>query len=1000
MSCARTKPSLGLGPRIASWTNPIMVGSLQRSFQHWLRDPRRLSWMLAVILGWVWSTAAEPPGSVSAYNVVWDTPSENDSGSMPLGNGEVGLNAWVEPNGDLCLYLSRTDSWGDNGRLLKIGKVRFQLDPAPKLPMRPFSQTLSLADGTVVVRFGEGDEATVLRLWVDANHPAVRLEVHTVREAVVVASIELWRNKPEVLPVIEISDVQFDLAIPGSQTAPTVVEPDHVLEGLTGRIGWYHYNAKSVGPAITARIQGVADFERPDPLLGRTFGALITAEGAERESDLRLRSPAGTRHLFQIHVTAQHPSTPDQWLGDVEERAVALDKTPFTEVRKAHEDWWREFWGRSWIDVTSAGTGRDTDAFDVSRAYALQRFINACGGRGRYPIKFNGAIFTVSNPGSPGNADYRRWGPGYWWQNTRLPYFSMSASGDFDLMQPLFNLYGRELMPLFRHRTRKHVGHEGVYIPETIYFWGDLFSVSYGWTPYEQRADKLQDGPWHKWEWVSGPELVLLMLEYYEHTLDEPFLNETLLPTAREILVFFDQQYGLDDQGKLLMHPAQALETWWDCTNPMPELSGLHALTERLLALPESLTPADQRAFWISLRAKLPGLPTRVVDGKRMLAPARSYANKQNAENPELYAVFPFRLIGVGRPDLDLGLEAFNHRLDVGNYGWRQDDIFMAYLGLANPARDYLVERARTKHVNSRFPAFWGPNFDWVPDQTHGGVLLKTLQSMLLQTDGRKILLLPAWPADWNASFKLHAPFRTVLKGVIRDGKLTELEVTPPERRRDVIVQGQGLPDRLGLGAVSTNVLAGSTVSVPLTLRAPLGLTELTFRVVPESDRLVNPRFRAVGKPGTDSSVTQLDSGAYEVHVSSLQGTWPSGNSALGALEFDSLPGARSDASHWRLSDLSGIAAGTAVAAEPTPQRYSLVVVGRNPLLLPDPGTTGIVVFGQPNQTYFLDQRPMLGVEHPWTEALSIEFGGDSFRRIEGLLRRDPSGFYRVRSPQ
>jgi hypothetical protein len=59
---------------------------------------------------------------------------------------------------------------------------------------------------------------------------------------------------------------------------------------------------------------------------------------------------------------------------------------------------------------------------------------------------------------------------------------------------------------------------------------------------------------------------------------------------------------------------------------------------------------------------------------------------------------------------------------------------------------------------------------------------------MLLQTDGRRIFLLPAWPKDWNADFKLHAPRQTVLEGQVRDGKLTELEVTPADRRQDIVL--------------------------------------------------------------------------------------------------------------------------------------------------------------------------------------------------------------------
>jgi hypothetical protein len=68
---------------------------------------------------------------------------------------------------------------------------------------------------------------------------------------------------------------------------------------------------------------------------------------------------------------------------------------------------------------------------------------------------------------------------------------------------------------------------------------------------------------------------------------------------------------------------------------------------------------------------------------------------------------------------------------------------------------------------------------------------MKEFQSMLLQTDGRQIFLLPAWPKDWDVEFRLHAPQRTVVEGTYRNGKLTSLHVTPESRRRDVTVVGK-----------------------------------------------------------------------------------------------------------------------------------------------------------------------------------------------------------------
>ena len=93
--------------------------------------------------------------------------------------------------------------------------------------------------------------------------------------------------------------------------------------------------------------------------------------------------------------------------------------------------------------------------------------------------------------------------------------------------------------------------------------------------------------------------------------------------------------------------------------------------------------------------------------------------------------------------------------------GWTQDPIQAAYLGLTDVARAYTTTNFSTWHGGSRFPAFWGPNFDWIPDQDHGSVALIALQTMLLQSEDRKFLLLPAWPKNWLVDFKLHSPLQT-----------------------------------------------------------------------------------------------------------------------------------------------------------------------------------------------------------------------------------------------
>ena len=353
--------------------------------------------------------AADVPAAHEPAPVVWDSPSDDARGSMPLGNGDIALNAWVEPSGDLLFYIGKSDSWEDNSRLAKVGLVRVRLAPALLVPGAAFRQELSPARGEMVVTVtrprpdgGQNRHKTTVRVWVDANHPVAHVAIASDAPVAASASFELWRTSPYTLPTIESTDVNLDRS-------------------------------------------------RPD-----------------------------------------------------------------------------------------------------------------------------------------------------------------------------------------------------------------------------QR---------------------------------------------------------------------------WNTTNPMPEVAGLHAVVARLLALPRTLLPDRDRAYLQGFHARVPALPTREADGVRMLAAAERFESKKNVENPELYTVFPFRLVSFEKPNAALGREALVRRTDRGPWGWRHEDVFMAYLGLADDARAYLVQRARSvanpqlrpETVRMRFPAFWGPNYDWIPDQCHGGVLMTALQAMLMQSEGDKI---------------------------------------------------------------------------------------------------------------------------------------------------------------------------------------------------------------------------------------------------------------------
>ena len=713
------------------------------------------------------------------HNVIWSTPSADSTGSMPLGNGDIALNAWVEPSGDLLFYIAKTDTWGEFGQLYKVGRIRVSLrvNDVPLFPGANFCWTLKLENGAILVQTDRGEA----KLWVDANQPAIHLLARGPAGLRGTVKLEIWRTAQRELAENEKHGLHM------GSPYPVFHEADHLFDAGNDELAWCHHNRTSSW-ANNLAMQGLEALIRDedDPLMHRTFGGVIRGKNLIRTTSDTLSSKRPSSSFsFTVTVLTKQSKTPRDWLvaarGLSHEVPVVADESAWN----AHLKWWGGFWERSWINMDGSEAARK-----VSTGYTLQRFMNGCAGRGAFPIKFNGSLFTVDwrYPGENHDADYRRWGPGYWHQNTRLPYWSMLHAGDFEMMKPLFEMYLKGL-PLARERCRKFCGHEGAFFLETMYFWGAYLEDNYGWSGQREKTlpGHLSQNQYIRHHNSSSLEVVHHALTYYRFTGDVDFLRRTALPLAEAVLDYYDLHYHRHG-GKLHIFPAQAIEQWWDVENPLPEIAGLTACLNGLLALPESLLPAARISQWRRLRTEIPPLPSRSLENQTLFAAADIIRGGPcNSENPELYEVFPYRLCGLLSEDLDQGVRTFWRRTYTHDEGWAQDGIQAALLGLTEEARKSVVRRFSTPSAYARFPAFWGPNFDWIPDQDHGGTAMHALQMMVLQASGDSLLPLPAWPMDWDVDFKLHAPGNTVVEGKFVNRKTEQMKVTPGSRKKDIV---------------------------------------------------------------------------------------------------------------------------------------------------------------------------------------------------------------------
>jgi hypothetical protein len=757
---------------------------------------------LAFCAGLITKAAADDPAArLDACNVVWDSLGKNHKDSMPIGNGDMGLNVWTEQNGDLVFLIGKDDAWTENAQLVKLGRIRVKLSPNPFVNAKGFRQELNLRKGEIQISDAAGDKMTV---WVAANRPAAHVEVQTKTPTVMQAAVELWRSQPR--ETLENSRELFGVGVfrewNGITGGKNTVDPDTIFPAQTNEITWCHRNGRSLYPLVFEN-QHLASLlpKYPDPLLHRTFGACLQGPGLVSLDNQTLKSgQPSTNHRLDLIVLTQQTGTLEQWQQALDKLATATEAVKLEKARQETLAWWKQFWQRSWIEVSGS-----PDAQMVTQGYALQRWMNACAGRGPVPIKYNGSIFTVGQEPPPGkpydpakgeqNADYRNWGGNLWFQNTRLVYWPMIAAGDFDLLAPFYKMY-RDDLPLAEDRTKLIYHHAGAAFPETMFFWGLPNNNDYGWG----NPGPDMENHWIRWHINNGLELTMMMLDTYAVTQDAAFARKTLVPLAGEITTWFDEHWKHLD-GRLHFEPSAALETRQWAVNPTPDIAGLKSVLPRLLTLPENLTTSAQRDLWKRMLVDLPPLPLGRTDasgkcpqkpadaatnGVEIIWPAEKFSPPGNVENAELYAVHPYRLFGVGLPGLGLARATYDAKLFKSSTCWGQDGIQAACLGWADKARAEVIANF-TAYGGERFKWFWREGHDWEPDMDNGGAGQIILQSMLLQIRGDKVLLFPAWPKDWDVNFKLHAPENTVIECVYRAGKLEKLDVTPKSRAQDII---------------------------------------------------------------------------------------------------------------------------------------------------------------------------------------------------------------------
>lgn len=727
-----------------------------------------------------------------AYNEVWTSKSTGITGSMPIGNGTQAANVWVEGN-TLKLLLSAGDAWDQNVRLAKLGRLNITFTPNP-FASGDFKQELKLKEGEIVITSGSSPAITT-RIWAGADEQTLHIESNASSAFSMKVSFDNLRPANVTNPPRN-NFTFYDLVDSENGSAspyPPLVTADTVY-ARTDKLLWAHRNGDSRYDEIMTH-QLLDQTITDDPLTGRTFGGLIQGPGFTPTSSTELSSGTATSQRLDITLHSEIDKTANwltQWENNIAARADTSANTAIATLRSAHQTWWNDFWNRSYIFATG-----DADASRVTKGWLHARFVQAAAGRTpAMPIRFNGSLFT---PGRTDDADFRMWNS-YHAFNQRFAYWGMLSSGDFDMMQPFFDLYVKSL-PLAKQRVEKFWGApstatpfnvqlpatQGAMWPEVLGLWGHAVGGEYGWTRSGNPASWFS-GSWTRFLYAGNVELVAMMLDHYDYTQDANFVATKLLPVAREVVTFYDTHWNLKS-GKIDMYPMYSGEADRGLHNPMADTAGLHRVVNGLLALPLNQTTSADRAYWTAVKGRLPVLPIgssvsdndTVYGASDRMKTASDLVLGTDTNNQNLWPIFPLRMFSVGSDNLDLAVASYQGRRGKfptdGSQDWRHDATHAAYLGLTAEARSHTVSAFRAGAW--RYAGFGPGAGDGEPGQEPPAIAKIALQAMLLQpmADGKAILF-NAWPSNWDVDFKLRAVGGRTVEGS-RVGAVADVEVTP-----------------------------------------------------------------------------------------------------------------------------------------------------------------------------------------------------------------------------
>lgn len=757
---------------------------------------------------------------VSHADLNYTQPVTRSEAGQPVGNGTMGSLVWTVPS-QVKLQVNRVDVFGNNSASNNfferntdycggIGYVDF--DFGEDVFVTPeFRQHLSCYDGLATV---QGKSVNVdLLAWNEQDVMAARVHDHRTTPGPVFINLRMLR-----MPVAKTGN--------HTATSKISVRGDYIVLNQEFREDNYYS-----GSAVVIGMEGCSSHAE---LANQSTVRLVTKPGA------------GQFSVF-IASAASFDSQKDLVDEAVKKLEDAKAKA-FDGLYRSNQQWWSDFWQKSFVRLSS----KDGVADFIEQNYTYYLYGMASSSRGDYPVKFNGMLWTTGGDqrkwggafwGANQSCLYNALFPT---NHLELmdPMFKMYSSA-----YPSFETAARQQWGSKGIYIPETVGFDGV--PElSDDIANEMRQLYLLQKPWDQRSERFMDYAQNKqpffsrWNWKNngqwndgrftyqergdgpnGPvnhifsrsaKIAYQYWQKYEYTRDPNWLKEKAYPMLKGVAEFYRNYPNVKKErdGKYHIYHVNDNESVWNGHNTVEEISAMRGIFPAVIKASEILkVDQEMRPIWNEFLTNLSPLPTShdypdLADLPEywvgaLQSESKIRGNGQRPPDGNTMPVWFFDLCNLGgNPEM---LKIANATYDKYFNDGINKDVYLhvlskipaagAILGRVDAVRfliPNLIRRSPKDEVLANrmdlSEGFYTTNIQRL-GRAADALHLALLQSAPASPAEEPVIrLFPAWPDEWDASFKLLARGGFLVSSSFKNGQIEFAEITS-EIGADCLIQ-------------------------------------------------------------------------------------------------------------------------------------------------------------------------------------------------------------------